>query len=123
MAQTDAHSLADSKDAHKDIDHGSATHPGSAAMQEKAGIDAGLTGDKVAHNDIATSPLGTDDEAGGGAPQPVQAPKPEAAAHSQARDPNFANERSPRAAWIWIAVALLAAVVLGVALLGALSPD
>lgn len=123
MARTDAHSLDDIKDA--DLGRSpepTAGHSGSAAMQEKAAIDAGLTGDKVAHNDLATSPLGTDDEAGGGAPQPVQTPTPDTAAVNQkGRDPNWSNERSPPAPWLWIFAALIAAALLGVGLLTALT--
>lgn len=124
MPETDAHSLPDSKDADEGALGERTDHPGSAALQEKAGIDAGLTGDKVAHNDLATSPLGTDDEAGGGAPQPVQFPAKEpAAVHTAARDPNRANERTPPMPWIWVVVAVLLAALLGVALWGALGPD
>ena len=124
MARTDAHSLEDSKDADLGALGERTSHTGSAALQEKAAIDAGLTGDKVAHNDIATSPLGTDDEAGGGAPQPVQFPAGEPAhVHTSARDPNKANERTPPLPWIWVLVALLLAALIGVALWGALSPD
>jgi hypothetical protein len=117
MAQTDAHSLADSKDADEGALGRRSDHPGSAALQEKAAIDAGLTGDKVAHNDIATSPLGTDDEAGGGAPAPVQFPPPGQSKDNAARDPNRSNERSPPAGWLWIVAAVLAAAVLGGVLL------
>jgi hypothetical protein len=120
MAQTDAHSLKDSKDADEGALGQRTAHPGSAALQEKAAIDAGLTGDKVAHNDIATSPLGTDDEAGGGAPAPVQFPSPETSSETKARDPNWSNERAPPASWLWLVAALVAAAALGALLFGAL---
>lgn len=124
MAHTDAHSLKDSKDADEGALGQRTAHPGSAAQQEKAAIDAGLTGDKVAHNDIATSPLGTDDEAGGGRPQPVQFPTADpATVPTAARDPNRANERTPPMPWIWVVVALIVAALIGMALWGALSPD
>ena len=42
---------------------------GGGAEQLRQRIDSGLTGDKVAVSDPATSPLGTDDEAAGGRPQ------------------------------------------------------
>lgn len=128
MAETDAHSLKDSKTADEGALGERTAHPGSAALQEKAAIDAGLTGDKVAHNDIATSPLGTDDEAGGGEPAPVQFPAPSktatkaAPSGGAARDPNRSNERSPPAGWLWIVVALVAALVLGAVLFAVLTP-
>lgn len=119
--QTDAHSLKDSKDADLGALGERTAHSGSAALQEKAAIDAGLTGDKVAHNDIAATPLGTDDEAGGGAPAPVQFPPQGAAtADNSARDPNWSNERSPPAPWLWIVAAVVVAVALGAVLLSAL---
>ena len=121
MAQTDAHSLQDIKTADGGSGIDPASSPGAQAQQEKAAIDAGLTGDKIAHNDIATSPLGTDDEAGGGAPQPVQvqqAPKP---TENTARDPDRSNESALKfPPWLWVIVALAAAAVLGFVLLGAL---
>jgi hypothetical protein len=124
MARTDAHSLDDAKDADRGALGERTAHPGSAALQEKAAIDAGLTGDKIAHNDITTNPLGTDDEAGGGRPQPVEFPaRTPLEGKSNARDPNRANELSPPVPWIWLLVALLVAGLIGVALWGALSPD
>ncbi len=114
MPSTDAHSLPDRKDADTGAMGERTAHPGSAAMQERSAIDSGLTNDKVAHTDLATSPLGTDDEAGGGTAG-TDKPEPQLT-NSQARDPNYANERAPRAGWVWVIIAVVAALVLGAAL-------
>ncbi len=45
--------------------------PRSTAAEIKADIDRGLTGDKVAVEDPAAAPLGTDDEAGGTPTDPM----------------------------------------------------
>ena len=99
-----------------------AAHPGAQALQDRAATDAGLTGDKVAGLDLAASPLGTDDEAGSGPAPPAPATAaPAATAHgAAARDPNRANAVKPPVPWLWIAVAVVAALVLGWVLLGAL---
>lgn len=120
MAENDAHSLRDQKHTDEGARGTRAAHPGSAVLQEKAAIDAGLTGDKVAHNDVAASPLGTDDEAGGGQAGTDRPATRTPAAKPSARDPNYANERPPRAPWVWIVVAVGAALALAAALLGAL---
>jgi len=96
-------------------------HPGAVTLQDKAAINAGLTGDKVAGLDLAASPLGTDDEAGGGAPTaagPAAAATPEGAA---ARDPNRANAVRPPVPWVWVVVAVAAALGLAWALYAALA--
>jgi hypothetical protein len=98
-----------------------AAHPGSASLQDKAAINAGLTGDKVAGLDLAASPLGTDDEAGGGTPTPA-APVARTAAPegSAARDPNRANAVRPPLPWLWVVAAIVAALALGYFLFTAL---
>lgn len=115
--QNDPQSLPDMRD--EDAGRGRAAHPGSAAQQEWGAMNAGLTGDKVAHRDISSAPMATDDEAGGGVSGAGMTPQPRGPAE-HARDPNRANERVPPAPWLWIVVALVAAVVLGVVLIGAL---
>jgi hypothetical protein len=101
-----------------------ASHPGAASLQDKAAINAGFTGDKVAGLDLAASPLGTDDEAGGtsAAMEPTAAHAPMAQpSGTAARDPNRANAVKPPVPWLWIVVAVLAALVLGWVLLSALT--
>ena len=117
--RTDAHSLADVEEVGPG--DGRAAHPGSAGQQDMARINSGLTGDKVAHNDISTVSLPTDDEAGGGSPGAGLTPEPPSAAGTVARDPNRANERVPPAPWIWVVVAVVAAIALGWILLSALA--
>jgi hypothetical protein len=121
MPETDAHSLPDMKD--EDAGEGPTSHPGARAQQDWGATSAGLTGDRVAHRDVWSAQAGTDDEAGGGVAGAGLTPEPVATTSTQARDPNFANERTPRAPWIWVAVALVVAALLGAFLLGALSPD
>jgi len=116
---TDAHSLADAKDM--DGGRGPAAHPGSAGQQDMARINAGGTGDKVAHNDISTVSLPTDDEAGGGSSGAGMTPEPPAPAGNAAQDPNRSNESVPRAPWVWVLLAVVAAVALGGVLLGVLA--
>ena len=98
-----------------------AAHPGAATLQDKAAINAGFTGDKVAGLDLAASPLGTDDEAGAaGRATPraaVSAATPEGSA---ARDPNRANAVKPPVPWLWVGVAGVAAAVLAWVLYAAL---
>jgi hypothetical protein len=122
MPETDAQSVPDMKD--EDAGGGPTSHPGAQAQQDWGATSAGLTGDRVAHRDVWSAQAGTDDEAGGGVAGAGRTPEPVVDADStQARDPNFANERTPRAPWIWIGVALVLAALLGAFLLGALSPD
>ena len=121
MPETDAQSLPDMKD--EDAGQGPTSHPGARAQQDWGATSAGMTGDRVAHRDVWSAQAGTDDEAGGGVAGAGVTPEPTGTVSTQARDPNFANERSPRAPWIWVAVALVVAVLLGVFLWGALSPD
>ena len=100
-----------------------ADHPGAASLQDKAAINAGLTGDKVAGLDLAASPLGTDDEAGATSTTPAAptaAPTPTAEGGA-ARDPNRANAVKPTLPWLWVVVALAAALGLGWILYGALT--
>jgi hypothetical protein len=65
-------------------------------------IDSGRTGDKVAYPDIATSPLGTDDEAGGSVapPRPPSAGSAAApslgAVHDAQMDRNARRQPGPR---------------------------
>ena len=120
MPDTDAQSLPDMKD--EDAGKGPVSHPGARAQQDWGATSAGLTGDRVAHRDVWSAQTGTDDEAGGGVAGQGLTPEP-IRPDGQARDPNFANERTPRAPWIWVAVGLIAAVLLGAFLLGAVSPD
>ena len=98
-----------------------APHPGAAALQDQAAINAGFTGDKVAGLDLAASPLGTDDEAGGGtAATPARTPTG-AVEGGAARDPNRANAVRPPVPWLWVVVAVAAAVVLAWGLYAALA--
>lgn len=117
--RTDAHSLPDIEQV--GAGRGQAAHPGSAGQQEMQRINSGLTGDKVAHTDISAVSLPTDDEAGGGAPGAAMTPQPPAPANNAARDPNRSNERVPPAPWIWVVLAVVAAVALGWLLLSALA--
>ena len=91
-------------------------NPGSAAARERAATDSGLTGDKVAGSDPAAAPLGTDAEASGHA---AEADGPRAATadgDTAARDPNRSNAARPKAPWLWIVLAVVAAAVLAVVL-------
>ena len=98
-----------------------ASYPGARSLQDKATIDAGLSHDKVAGMDLGASPLGTDAEAGGGSAG-LSAPPPTAGVEGgAARDPNRANAVRPPVPWIWIVLAVLAAVLLGVVLLTSLT--
>jgi cytochrome c-type biogenesis protein CcmH/NrfG len=92
-----------------------AGHPGARSLQDKAAINAGLSHDKVAGVDLATSPLGTDAEAGGGRAEAGRPPP--AAEGSASRDPNRANAVRPPAPWIWIVIGVIAAVAVGAFLL------
>jgi len=124
MSYTSDHDSADRKSAERGAAGDPDGHPGAASLQRKASIDAGLTGDKVAGMDLAASPLGTDDEAGGGSaasdPSGVKA-RPGGSKNTAARDPNRANAAPPGAPWIWVAAAVAAAAALGFALLLALT--
>ena len=95
-----------------------ASHPGAQSLQDKAAINAGLSHDKVAGMDLGAAPMGADAEAGGATAEVGSAapPGPEGGA---ARDPNRASAVRPPIPWIWILVAIVAALVVGVALLGA----
>jgi hypothetical protein len=120
MPETDAHSLPDMKD--EDAGKGPTSHPGARAQQDWGAVSAGMTGDRITHRDVWSAQTGTDDEAGGGTAGQGLTPEP-LRPGGQSQDPNFANERTPRAPWLWVVLALVVAVALGVALLGALSPD
>ena len=120
MPENDAQSLPDMKD--EDAGRGPVSHPGARGQQDWGAISAGMTGDRIAHRDVWSAQAGTDDEAGGGVAGQGVTPEP-IRTGGQSQDPNFANELAPRASWLWIAVALVAAVLLGAFLLGALSPD
>lgn len=96
----------------------------------RAGIDRGVSGDKVDFPDPAASPLGTDDEAAGTPPR--RADVATAAAHEVARPPAGAptgvGERAPLElregrgipGWAWAAAGLLtlAAIVFALVPLG-----
>ena len=124
MSYTSDHDSEDRKAAERGATGEPAPHPGSASLQDKAAINAGLTGDKVAGLDLAASPLGTDDEAGatstGVEPGATRASScgPEGSA---ARDPNRANAVKPPLPWLWVVVAAMAALALGWVLYGELS--
>jgi hypothetical protein len=94
----------------------------SNAAQARAAIDRGETGDKIAHPDPATAPLGTDAEAGGaaivgepGAPS-LDAPDPGPAARTMAEAPRTAARRR-YVPWLvaGLAVALAAIAALAIA--------
>ena len=101
------------------IDDPDAANTGAASLRDKAAINAGHSHDKVAQAgaDMGAVPLGADEEAGG-APAAAAAPAPAGGAYS--RDPNRANAVKPRAPWAWLLLALVAALVLGYVLYGAL---
>ena len=89
-----------------------AVHPGARSLQDKAATNAGLGHDKVAGVDLAASPLGTDAEAGGGSAE-LGVPPPAGVEGGAARDPNRATAVRPPVPWVWIVVAVVAALVLG----------
>ena len=93
------------------------------AAQAKHAIDSGATGDKVPGFDPAAAPLGTDDEAGGAGPAPVDASDgpghktPPNAAHP----PLAPDAERPATPMGWpLAIGVGAAVALGAVLLLAL---
>jgi hypothetical protein len=96
--------------------------PGSGAtsLQEKAAINAGRSHDKIAQEggDMGAAPLGADSEAGGARAETAVSPAPGGGTYS--RDPNRANAVKPRAPWLWLLLAVVAALVLGWILYGAL---
>jgi hypothetical protein len=116
---TDAHSLPDMKD--EDAGRGPTAHPGAAAQQDWGAVSAGMTGDRVAHRDVWSAQAGTDDEAGGGVAGQGLTPEPTTGPNEHARDPNRANERVPPAPWIWVVLAVVAAIGLGGWLLSTLA--
>ena len=123
MSYTSDHDSEDRKSAARGATGEPATSAGARSMQDKAAINAGFTGDKVAGLDLGASPLGTDDEAGGLSPtvEPTAAHAPMAKpSNAAARDPNRANAVPPKAPWLWIVLAVVAALVLGFVLLYAL---
>ena len=95
--------------------------PGNAA-QARAAIDRGATGDKIAHPDPATAPLGTDAEAGGaaraGAPiaPTLEVQNADPAARAMAEAPGTAPRRR-YVPWLvaGLAVALAAVAALAIA--------
>ena len=123
MSYTSDHNSEDRKSAERGASGEGATHPGAQSLQDKAAINAGYSGDKVAGLDLGASSLGTDDEAGGSvaAMEPTASFSPAAKPDNPtARDPNRANAVPPRAPWLWIVVAVIAALGLGFVLLNAL---
>ena len=102
------------------MSHTDQPSPGSAALQDKAAINAGHSHDKIAQegHDMGAAPLGADAEAGGARTEAAAVPPPAGGAYS--RDPNRANAVKPRAPWLWLLLALVAAVVLGWVLFNAL---
>jgi hypothetical protein len=83
----------------------------------RAAIDRGETGDKIAHPDPATAPLGTDAEAGGAPLAPsLDAPDPGPAARAMAEAPRTAARRR-YVPWLvaGLAVALAAIAALAIA--------
>jgi hypothetical protein len=90
--------------------------------QARAAIDRGETGDKIAHPDPATAPLGTDAEAGGAAtvgepaPPSLDAQSPSPAARAMAEAPRTAARRR-YVPWLvaGLAVALAAIAALAIA--------
>ena len=124
MSYTSDHNAEDRRSAERGATGEPADHPGAASLQDKAAINSGYTRDKIAGLDLGASPLGTDDEAGGSsaAMEPTAAtPSMEKPKDTAARDPNRANAVPPRASWLWILAAIVAALVLGFALLTALT--
>ena len=99
-----------------------AANPGAASLRDKAAINAGHSHDKIAQDgaDMGASPLGTDDEAGGAPAERASAASAAPAGGDYSRDPNRANAVKPRAPWAWLLLALVAALVLGYVLYGAL---
>jgi hypothetical protein len=123
MSYTNDHNSEDRKSAERGASGEPASHPGAQSLQDKAAINAGYSGDKIAGLDLGASPLGTDDEASGLSPtvEPTAAHAPMNKPHGAvARDPNRANAVPPKAPWLWIVLAVVAALVLGFVLLSAL---
>ena len=90
---------------------------GSTTAQLKHDIDSGRTGDKVAVSDVAMSPLGTDDEAGGRPNSPAAV---DLARAQEARTGKAGVERTRGAQeggatpliWLGVVVAVFAVVIL-----------
>ena len=94
------------------------TERGSTTAQLKHDIDSGRTGDKVAVSDVAMSPLGTDDEAGGRPNSPAAV---DLARAQESRTGKAGVERTPGAQeggmvpliWISLAIAVFALLIIG----------
>ena len=90
----------------------------STVAELKSDIDRGRTGDKVAAEDPATVPLGTDDEAAGVtiSPEMIQEVRArELEAGAQVRSSNHStsdSERTGAIAWLLIAAFLLAGLAM-----------
>ena len=83
----------------------------------KDDIDSGRTEDKVANFDLATSPLGTDDEAAGTPPSAERI----AVAEETEADPVRYSDPQQKGGWsvyLLISVAIAAGVIVAIGLLG-----
>jgi hypothetical protein len=93
--------------------------------QAKAQIDRGETGDKIAQEDPAAAPLGTDAEAGGAATagEDIAASARQqtsgAAARARARRPRAAGRRQRRVPWLAASLAIALAATVAALLLAA----
>lgn len=94
------------------------TRAGSTTAQLKHDIDSGRTGDKVAASDVAMSPLGTDDEAGGRPNSPeivslARAQEARTAKPGVDRMPGAQEGGTKPLVWIILVIAVFAIVILG----------
>lgn len=84
--------------------------------QARAEIDRGETGDKIAHEDPATTPLGTDAEAGGvptageDVARSARQQTADESARSMAQAPRMARQRH-YVPWLVVGAAVLGAVI------------
>jgi len=92
--------------------------------QARAKIDRGETGDKIAHEDPAAAPLGTDAEAGGAATagddiaRSARMQTPSAAARATAQAPRGADRRR-FVPWVAASLAIALAATVAALLLAA----
>ena len=86
--------------------------PAVTAQQLRADIDSGLTWDKVPASDPAAAPLGTDDEAAGGAPEQKQSIA--RAIDSEVKGQALSGADRSRIGAAWVLIAFVGVLATGI---------